>query len=245
MKKLSIYALCITAFMLFFSSPLSGQKTTNPPSLIHTKESKKMESEKNNAELLLDKKSSYNYFRIDKSGRSLWNGKHWRPVDYPLNIYVKSSPSEHYKILFRTYVDYALSVWEQADSRIKFRYVSNTKDADIVIMFEEDLISKYDDNYIGITDYRLDSNKKINKSYVEIGLLKFNNEPVSDGEVKATIIHELGHALGLGHSESELDIMFPFIDPFASTEMDYSDLSQGDIEAVKSVVNLGFGIILN
>jgi hypothetical protein len=189
-------------------------------------------------------KSSYNYFRIDKSGRSLWNGKHWKPEDYPLNIYVKSTSSKYYKILFRNYVDYALSVWEMADPRIQFKYVSNTRDADIVIIFEESLVTKYDDNYLGITDYRLRSDKKIQKAYIEIGLIKFNNEPVSDGEVKATIIHELGHALGLGHSDNEVDLMFPFINPFSSSEMQFDDLSGGDVEAVKSVINLGSGLLI-
>jgi predicted Zn-dependent protease len=190
--------------------------------------------------------SSYNYFRIDKTGRSLWNGKHWKPEDYPLSIYVKSNTTNNYKILFRNYVDYALSIWEKADPRIKFKYVSNTRDADIVIIFEENLVEKYDDNYLGITDYKLRPvDKKIQKSFIEIGLLKFNNEPVSDGEVKATIIHELGHALGLGHSDNEMDIMFPFINPFSSSDMHFNELSGGDIEAVKSVVNLGYGFILN
>jgi len=191
------------------------------------------------------KKSSYNYFRVDKSGRSLWNGKHWRPSDYPLTVYVKTTSSDYYKKLFRTYIDYAFSTWEKADKRIKFKYASNTRDADIIIMFDENLIMKYDDNYLGITDYRLDSNKKIMKSFIEIGLLKFNREPVSDGEIKATIIHELGHALGLGHSNSESDIMFPFIDPFSSSEMNFNELSGADIEAVRSVVSLGFGFSLN
>jgi predicted Zn-dependent protease len=190
-------------------------------------------------------KSSYNYFRIDKTGHSLWNGKHWKPDDFPLSIYVKTTKSKLFKSLYKSYVDYALSVWEDADERIKFKYVSNTRDADIVIMFEESLVEKYDDNYLGITDYRLRYDKKIQKSYIELSLLKFNNEPVSEGEIKSTIIHELGHALGLGHSDNETDIMFPFINPFSSRDMHYNELSGGDIEAVRSVVNLGYGFILN
>jgi predicted Zn-dependent protease len=158
---------------------------------------------------------------------------------------VKTTESKYYKNIFRSYVEYAMSIWENADSRILFEYVSNSRNADIIIVFEENLIYKYDDNYLGITDYNLTSDKKISKSVIEIGLLKFNNEPVSDGEVKATIIHELGHALGLGHSENENDIMFPFINPFSSSEMNFKELSGGDIAAVKSVVNLGFRRILN
>lgn len=186
------------------------------------------------------RKNTENYFRVDKSERTLWNGKHWNPVDYPLKVYVKNVNSVYFKNTFRSFIDYAMGIWENADPRIKFRYESNPADADIIIEFEDNLITKYDDNYLGITDYKLEDDKKIDKSYIEIGLLKFNDERVTDGEVKATIIHEFGHALGLGHSENEIDIMFPFINPFSGTEMEYDDLSGGDIQAVRSAVSLGF-----
>lgn len=187
-------------------------------------------------------KNSLNYFKIDETGRSLWNGKHWQPADYPLKVFVKNVNSVYFKQIFRSYVDYAMSVWEAADPRIKFEYSKNSSEADITIEFEDNLITKYDDNFLGITDYKLEDDKKIDKSYIEVGLLKFNDERVSDGEVKATIIHEFGHALGLGHSGNETDIMFPFINPFTGNEMGYDDLSSGDIKAVRSVVDLGFGI---
>jgi hypothetical protein len=247
-KEISFLIVLVT-WVLFSANIINAQSSDNSQKQTTKSETKKEISKQfrdNNTENNYEyAPSSYNYFRIDKTGRSLWNGKHWKPDDFPLTIYVRSSTSKYYKVLFRNYVDYALSVWEEADSRIKFKYVSNTRDADIVIIFEENLVDKYDDNYLGITDYKLRGDKKIQKSFIEIGLMKFNNEPVSDGEVKATIIHELGHALGLGHSDNEIDIMFPFINPFSSSEMHYNELSGGDIEAVKSVVNLGFGFILN
>jgi predicted Zn-dependent protease len=253
-RKRLVYLLVVISWLLFINQDALAQRGNSPPKKTDTKgdvikhfrdygSDSKEHSEEFSIEA--DKKISYNYFRIDKSGRYLWNGKHWKPDDFPLTVYVKSNNSDYYKSLFRSYVDYALSIWEKADSRIEFKYVSNTRDADIVIMFEENLVDKYDDNYLGITDYRLAYDKKIQKSIIEIGLLKFNNEPVTDGEVKATIIHELGHALGLGHSDNEIDIMFPFINPFSSSDMHFNELSGGDIEAVKSVVNLGFGFILN
>lgn len=184
--------------------------------------------------------NSNNYFRIDNSEKSLWNGKHWDSNDYPLKVYVKSCSSKFFKTLYRNYIDYAFGIWENADNRIKFIYTARTTEADIIIMFEENLITKYDDSYLGITGYAVNDEKLITKSIIEIGLLKFNYEPVSDGEIKATIIHELGHSLGLGHSDNENDIMFPFIDPMSGSEMYYKDLSQADIAAVKSVINLGF-----
>ena len=193
-----------------------------------------------------DKKNTYtdyspNYFRIDRSDNSLWNGKFWKDSDYPLKVYVKESHSKNYKSKFIKYVDYAFKIWESTDSRIKFDYTSTISGADITISFENNLMEKYDENYLGLTDYKLDRKNRIIQSSVEIGLLKYDDDMISDGEIKTTIIHEIGHALGLGHSDNEVDIMYPYIDPKSSDKMNYLELSKGDIEAIQSVVNLGFG----
>jgi predicted Zn-dependent protease len=180
-----------------------------------------------------------NYFHIDRTGRTLWDGKHWEITDFPLRIYVKEISSSYYKSVYEDYVKYALDVWRKADDRINYTIVNSKRDADISVHFIEDLGERYNENYLGLTEYDMNRNKVIDYSKIQISLLKFGDEVVSDGEIKATIIHELGHAFGLGHSDSEYDIMYPYISPAHTSEMTYDELSQGDKAAIKDVITLG------
>lgn len=180
-----------------------------------------------------------NYFHIDRSGRTLWDGKHWDIDDFPLKVYVKESSSKYYKSVYKDYVNYAFDLWNKADDRINYTLVKNRREADLSIIFIENLGRKYDENYLGLTEYDLNRNNEIEYSKIQISLLKFGTEIVSDGEVKATIIHELGHALGLGHSDNERDIMYPYIHSDHTPLMKYNELSHGDKEAVQDCIDLG------
>jgi len=181
-----------------------------------------------------------NYFHIDKSGRTLWDGKHWNISSFPLKIYVKESSSGYYKTLYKDYVNYALNVWKNADERINYSFVNSKSAADISLYFIEDLGEKYKEDYLGITEYNIDRKKRIDYSKIQISLTKFDDEVVSDGEIKATIIHELGHAFGLGHSKNEFDIMYPYIDPDHSPQLHFDELSTGDCDAIEDAINLGW-----
>ena len=188
----------------------------------------------------LNKKiSTNNYFHIDRSGKTLWDGKHWSISSFPLKIYVQESTSLYYKTLYKAYVIYALNVWKIADSRINYSFVNSKSTADISVIFIEDLGDKYNEDYIGLTEYDINRDKEIDYSKIQISLTKFDDEVVSDGEIKATIIHELGHAFGLGHSKNEFDIMYPYIDPDHSPQMHYNELSGGDREAIEDAINMG------
>jgi hypothetical protein len=182
---------------------------------------------------------SENYFHIDKSGNTLWDGKHSDLDEYPLKVYVKESSSKYYKSDYKDYVNYAFKVWQKADNRIQFTFTNNSRDADVEFVFVENLGKTYEENYLGLTEYELNSENEIEQSKIQISLIKFGSETVRAGEIKATIVHELGHAFGLGHSERETDIMYPYISSDHTYKMTYNELSRGDREAIKDVIGLG------
>ena len=211
---------------------------------INRKEKTSNHSQRRNTKYSVDRivsktKNSENYFRIDKSGNSLWDGKHWDMDAYPLKVYVRESSSQYYRSDYKDYVYYAFKLWQKSDSRIQYTFTNNSRDADIKFVFVENLGKKYEENYLGLTDYDVNGKNEIEQSTVQISLIKFGDEKVSAGEIKATIIHELGHVFGLGHSEYEKDIMYPYISSDHTDKMTYNELSRGDKGAIKDVIDLG------
>ncbi len=183
-----------------------------------------------------------NYFHLDTDENSLWNGRHWNKEDYPLKVCIKKTELKDFRPVFYTYIKYAMEVWERADARIKFKLVSTEDSANVTISFVNNLKPEYEENFLGITktNYSKENKYEISKAVVELGLLKFGNKRVADGEMKAAIVHEIGHVLGLGHSENDKDIMYPYIDPLWNNNMDFNELSSGDYLAVHSLTDLGF-----
>jgi predicted Zn-dependent protease len=224
------------------SSSLKSSATRSDYTDYHNKSIRKIDSN-TKRDIKLSRKeneSSENYFRIDKSGNSLWDGKHWEESRFPLNIYVKESSSRYYKSAYKDYIKYAMDVWKKADDRIQYKFVKNVDDADVALIFVENLGDEYEESYLGLTDYETYESNEISFSKIQISLIKNGDEKISAGEIKATIIHELGHAFGLGHSKNEKDLMYPYISPDHTSEKNYNELSNGDKLAIKDVINLSF-----
>ncbi len=101
---------------------------------------------------------------------------------------------------------------------LQVQYTLNSTEAIIIHLMDKTSKEGYD----GYTNLFYGQNGKIQKAFIKI----YNVDELNNIQLKILIRHELGHALGLGHTNSKNDLMQSIID------MNYNAISLLDLKAL-------------
>lgn len=88
-----------------------------------------------------------------------------------------------------------MDVWRKAEDRIEYRFVESVNDADIALVFVENLGDEYEEDYLGLTDYETDRNKQIEFSKIQISLIKMEMKEFLLGKSKQLLSTSLATLL--------------------------------------------------
>lgn len=166
-------------------------------------------------------------------------GRLMRWTFMPLNVYI--SPMKFYTKqgqdhIYQGMIIKACEEWERACPGVQFKLVDNILASNINVEWR-----RIDRKALGHCKFNFDASNRLFGAEVSIGLSDgvICQQYMSEGEVYHTILHEFGHALGLGHSPYDTDIMY------TPHKYGITTLSQRDKTTIKWLYKLNQGSTVN
>ncbi|MEO8294012.1 MAG: matrixin family metalloprotease [Gemmatimonadota bacterium] len=130
-----------------------------------------------------------------------WPSSMGRPVR--VAIVEREIPS--YAPRMAAYVRESLRNWEQTGIDLSFLPVADTLDADIVVRW----IHQFPIDRTGQTDLTWDQYGRVQKAIITLAVADGHGTTLPGSALLSVAMHEVGHAIGLPHSGSAADVMYP------------------------------------
>jgi tetratricopeptide (TPR) repeat protein len=143
----------------------------------------------------------------------------WPAEAMPLRVFInESTKAKGYRPEFANGLRQSFKDWADiSQNKISFVFTKDSANADITCDWSDDVTKFGDTQELGLTNVLISGETGAIRS-AEISLFSFIDKGSRTSEAllrtaKSVQLHEIGHALGLGHSNCDYDVMFPLTSP--------------------------------
>ena len=124
----------------------------------------------------------------------------------PLRVWVQpETPASDFSVGFPEIVRAAFEEWVTTGIPIEFDFVTDSARADIHVTW----IDRFDEQISGKTLWAHDDDWWIVEANIVLAVHHRGGEPLDSSAVRAIALHEIGHLLGLDHTQDTANIMTP------------------------------------
>ena len=126
-------------------------------------------------------------------------------AERPIRIAVLREPAPGFREAFFANVGWAVTRWNAVGLPIYLEQIADTAGADIVVTWTDRL----DSNRAGRADVSWQHSGRLAHVHITLATHTPDGRQVLPSQMVALALHELGHALGLGHSPVTADALYP------------------------------------
>ena len=131
-------------------------------------------------------------------------------VNEPLRVWIQPDATfPDWNPAYSVVAEHAFSEWQLAGFPIRFDRIVDSTTADIKIVFVHQMPPDEQVRRIGVARRVRDQDGWLVRAEIVIATHDRSGTPLPAETVGGTARHEVGHVLGLGHSPSPTDVMYP------------------------------------
>ncbi len=153
-------------------------------------------------------------------------------MSQPLRVWVEDAPAlTSWDAAFARHARDAFEEWSATGIPVRFTFVVDASHAEIKVTW----VDRFDEQISGKTHWARDDKWWITDGSIQLALHHNDGHPLDAAAIRAIALHEVGHLLGLDHTQDETNIMTP--------KVRVRDLSNADRATIRLLYSLPAGSV--